>query len=162
MRYYATSSRTINLPGRQTFSIVAGQPVPAGRARTLLNLGRHELLTTTRRNATNRREQWTRTELESARDSYRSEGGHLVNATAAFIESNPNSRHTRDSVWQTICQFRTLDLAYPRDTQFKVTLLLAEVAAEFPDEFCSSRDAAIAICDGATIEEVREAEALAG
>ena len=85
---------------------------------------------------------WLVSEITQAMELYISEGSSLQGATDAFMKLNPNTEHTENSVFQTICQFRTLDRNYPQDTQFKVTKKLAQVAAAYGSPFMASLEEA--------------------
>jgi hypothetical protein len=94
------------------------------------------------RAASVKRINWTTPELTQCRDLYISEGSSLQGATDAFLKLNPNTEHSENSVFQTICQYRTLDRNYPQDTQFKVTKKLAQVAAAYGSPFMASLEEA--------------------
>ena len=83
---------------------------------------------------------WTRPQVEQLVELYlQNDNLHWVRDT--YMSQNPDQPHSKDSVYQTVAQLRTLDSHYLEDTQWKVTQLTEEVAIEMAeDRFGSVED----------------------
>ena len=87
---------------------------------------------------------WIKSEVVNMVELYR-QNSNLAWVTQQYMIENPNTQHTAESVRATAGQLRTLDINYPADTEWKVTVLVAQVASTmYSDQFFSSKEEAVA------------------
>ena len=67
--------------------------------------------------------------------AYLNAGAHMTDTLAAFFQVFPETEHTRSSVWQKIQRIRTLDNAYPMDTQWDTDLQVRAIASGMSARF---------------------------
>ena len=59
----------------------------------------------------------------------------MTDTLNAFFAVFPETEHTRSSVWQKIQRIRTLDNAYPMDTQWDTDLQVRAIASGMSARF---------------------------
>ena len=153
MSYTATDSFFIfNKNGKVTKCYKAGDNVPAIVYNNLTQAKRDKCVFN-QKTATGR-VNWIQSEVESMVELYR-QNSNLAWVTQQYMIQNPNTEHTAESVRATAGQLRTLDINYPADTEWKVTVLVADIASTmYEDQFFSSKEEAVAYSLEAAAEDI--------
>ena len=143
MSYTATATfHVINKNGKVTKSFKTGDIVP-NAVYNNLNQNKRAKCIFNQKTATGR-VNWVESEVQDMVELYRA-NSNLQWVTQQFMMQHPNTGHTAESVRATAGQLRTLDINYPTDTEWKVTVLVAEIAsAMYEDQFFSSKEEAVA------------------
>ena len=143
MSYTATATFHIfNKNGNVTKTYKSGDIVPNAVYNNLSQPKRDKCIFN-QKTATGR-VNWIKTEVVDMIELYRT-NSNLAWVTQQYMIQHPNTGHTAESVRATAGQLRTLDINYPADTEWKVTVLVAEIAsAMYEDQFFSSKAEAVA------------------
>ena len=72
---------------------------------------------------------YLRSEVQQLVNLYLELNGSLETIRSAFLEANPNTQHTAESIRSAAGQLRSLDTYYPNDNNWVAKSLFREVAA---------------------------------